>query len=400
MLSEKRYLQYRDWKARCLSLLFFLLRVFPINRKKLVFSAYEGDGGFCCNPRYLAEELHRRNSEYQIVWLTHVKTGDFPDYIRVVRDDFWNTAFHLATAVVWIDNYRKPYGTRKRKGQFYLQTWHASLGFKAVGLYRGDAFPEIARRVSEWDSSLIDLVLSNSDYCDRIYPKKLLYQGATLRSGSPRVDCLIRNRAALSIRLRETLKLPKEAKLLLYAPTFRGGSQKGKKEVVTKPPTLDFARVRETLREALGGEWYILLRLHPQLSAKLPKMPMAEESDFLLDVSQIPDINEILAGCDFLITDYSSCAFDACYAYIPVLLYADDVTEYQEARGQFMWERDELPFEIAENNDALCCNILKFDAAEYEKRVSKFLQRQGIVEDGNASARAADVIEEYMRCEK
>lgn len=395
--SEKTYLLYRELLAKGRAALCLLLRIFPIDRKKIVFAAFEGDGGFCCNPRYLAEELHRRNPEYRMLWLTKDMTRPFPDYITPVKWGSFRALKALTTARVWIDNYRKPYGTLKRRGQLYLQTWHASLGFKAVGLFRGDAFPEIARRVSEWDAGLTDLVLSNSDYCDAVYPKKLLYTGSTLRSGSPRVDPLIRRREELRHRLRERLGLPKETRLLLYAPTFRGGNQRGKKEVIAETPSLDFARLGDGLKQAFGGEWVILLRLHPQLSAKLPEMPMEKASERVLDVSRMADISEILGGCDMLITDYSSCAFDAAFAGIPVLLYADDVAIYEKNRGRFMWKREELPFLIAETNEELEENLCRFDRKRYRESVANFMKKHGIREDGHASERAADWIEEAMR---
>ena len=137
----------------------------------------------------------------------------------------------------------------------------------------------------------------------------------------------------------------------MFAPTFRGGNQNDKKEVVAEVPQLDFDRLIKVIQEKFGGEWKILLRLHPQLSAKMDKMPLLSKDDRLIDVSQEPDISEIMGGCDAVITDYSSCAFDAAFAKIPVFLFADDVQDYVRNRGQFMWKREELPFSLAETND-------------------------------------------------
>ena len=309
-----------------------------------------------------------------MVWLTHDITRAFPSYIHPVKDTPLNTAYHLSTAKVWVDNYRKPYGTLKRKGQLYIQTWHATIGFKAVGLFRGEAFPKIARLVSEWDSSLVDYCLSNSKYCDEVYPKKLLYNGPTLRVGSPRVDPLINDRETLHIKLREDLGLDGDVKLLLFAPTFRSGNQQGKRELAAETPQIDFDMLIEALKERFGGDWRILLRLHPTLAARLDEMPLLKKNPKLIDVSALPDISQILGGCEMLITDYSSCAFDAAFAHIPVLLYADDVKEYIKERGKFMWKREELPFDIAENDMSLIENIYKFEYQQYINRVNSFME--------------------------
>lgn len=392
-MSDSKYIQKRKAKAKRLSFLFLLMRVFPINKKKIVFSAFEGAGGFCCNPRYIAEELYKRNNTYQMIWLTHDTSKAFPSYITPVKDTTINTAYHLTTAKIWVDNYRKPFGTLKRKGQCYFQTWHASIGFKAVGLFRGAAFPPIARLVSEWDSNLADYFLSNSDYCDKVYPKKLLYNGPTLKVGSPRVDCIINKRDELYKKIRQRYGLNHLAKILVYAPTFRGGDQKGKKQVISETPTLDFDKLLNTLVEKFGGEWKILLRLHPQLSAFMEKMPLLSNNNNLIDVSKADDISEILAACDIVITDYSSCAFDAAFTHIPVFLYADDVQEYIRRRGSFMWKKEELPFLIAETNEELMQNIKDFDLEKYLESVSAFMKKHGVIEDGHASERVSDKIE-------
>ncbi len=398
--SDAKYIEMRKRKAGRLSALFRVLWLLPVKRKKIVFASYEGDGGFCCNPRYVAEELHKRHPEYEMVWLLHDTTKPFPDYIRPVKDTTFNSAYHLATSKVWIENYRKPFGTLKRKNQLYIQCWHASIGFKAVGLFRGDAFPKIARMVSEWDSSLADYFVSNSKYCDDVYPKKLLYNGPTIRTGSPRVDPLVNDKEELRAQLRKELGLSTDVKLILFAPTFRGGSQQGKREVTSETPQIDFSRLITSMEKRSGGEWKVLLRLHPTLAARLDEMPLDYKDERLMDVSQMPDISQIMGGCDMVITDYSSCAFDAAFADIPVLLFADDVQEYIQYRGKFMWEREELPFDIAENNDELEVNVMNFDFDRYLLRVREFMSKHEVIEDGHASERVADVVERCIEVGK
>ena len=397
MSNEVLYICKRRVKAGCLGLVFLLMRVFPIKRNKIVFAAFEGDGGFGCNPRYIAEELHRRNRDVEMIWLTHDIHHGFPDYIHPVTDTGVNTAYHLSTAKVWVDNYRKPFGTLKRKGQLYIQTWHASIGFKAVGLYRGDAFPKIARIVSEWDSNLADYFISNSEYCDKVYPKKLLYNGPTLRTGSPRCDIIVGDRKQIRIDIRSRYHLPENKKIVLYAPTFRGGVQKGKKAVVPNTPGIDFEMTINALSDRFGGEWIVMLRLHPQLAAIYETMPVDKKPENAIDVSQADDTSELIAASDILITDYSSCAFDAMYGKIPVFIYADDIEDYKKKRGQFMWKKEELPFSVATDNDELEKNIKRFDAEGYAKSCDAFMTKQGVVENGQASRKISDFIEDWMK---
>lgn len=392
MESEECYIRKRKLKAFLTYLFYCSLRIIPVKRNKLVFTSFEGDGGYCCNPRYIAEELLKRNEIYEIIWLVNNINKEFPKGIRKVKNTFWNRAYQLVTARVWVDNSRKAYGTAKRKNQLYIQTWHAALGFKPVGKFRGKKFPKIAHIVSAYDSRLIDYVISNSDWCTRLIPKMLLYHGEIIRTGSPRCDILLNKRNDIYEAVRKRYEIPVEAKVVLFAPTFRGGSQKGTRQVFVEEPTLDFVRLIKALEEKFGGQWYVFLRLHPQLSAQLEKVPLKNRTEYMVDVSQADDMNELLCATDVLITDYSSSAFDAICAYIPVFLYADDLEEYIRERGNMMWDMRSLPFSIAETNGELADNIGQFDNKTYRKKIDEFHYQQGVVEDGQASARVAELI--------
>lgn len=189
MSKEQKYVLKRIWKAHLESIPFYLCRFFRICKRKIVFCCIEGTTGYSCNPKYIAEELLRMNQEkekneeaFELVWLVNDMTHKFPAGIRVVHNTLWNRAYHLTTARVWIDNSRKQLEVRKRKGQLYIQTWHAKLGFKPTCLDRGESFSRIAYLVSKHDSEMIDYVLSNSKWYDDTLPTGMLYDGLVLRT--------------------------------------------------------------------------------------------------------------------------------------------------------------------------------------------------------------------------
>lgn len=395
-MSEENVIRKRKRKARAIHMLYRMFRLFPLCKKKIVFTTFEGNGGFCCNPRYIAEEMIKRGPQYEMIWLVNNMEKQFPEEIRKVKNTFLNRVYHLATAKVWVDNSRKEYGTAKRKGQLYIQTWHAALILKPVGKFRGKLFPKMAYLVSRYDSKLIDYVISNSVWCTRRYPKMLLYDGNVIETGSPRCDIFFTKQEQLYKEIRDRYHIPEDAKIVMFAPTFRGGSQKGKRQVFTEEITLDFEAVRRALKDRFGGEWYVLLRLHPQLSAYLKEVPLKNKSAYMVDVSQADDMNEIMAAADVLITDYSSSAFDAINMYTPVFLYIDDLDEYINERGELMWDINQLPFSTARTNAELTRNIQQFDDAEYRRCINMFSKRNGVLEDGKASERVANIIEEFL----
>lgn len=410
-LMEKDYIRYRRLKAFADSICFYLCRVFPIDEKLISVCTFEGKGGFGCNPKYIVEELHRRNPELQFVWFVNDMTKAFPPYIKKVPNTIWSRAFWLSRSRGWIDNYRKPLGTVKRRGQFYINTWHATIGFKSIGLWRGKAFSTIARLVSENDSSMIDGVVIDSEWCKEMYPKGLLYNGDYLFTGAPRCDILHGDRKTSRSDFRNRHGLPADSKIVMFAPTFRERSVAGKRSVDAGLWTLDFGRMLEALSTRFSGNWYLCTRIHPQLRQSALENIDAKLRKRVIDISAEADMNENLAAMDAFISDYSSAAMEAGFCHIPVFIYADDIGTYTSGRGSMLWNLSEdsslsvgnnkemtpgidtiLPYPVAKDNDELEQRILDFDEADYLQKEEKFERSVNLLFDGKASGRVADWI--------
>ena len=71
MDKEQSYIRKRIWKAKLQSILFYLCWIFPVRKKKIVFCCIEGTTGYSCNPKYIAEELIRRDKGYELIWLVY-----------------------------------------------------------------------------------------------------------------------------------------------------------------------------------------------------------------------------------------------------------------------------------------------------------------------------------------
>ncbi len=400
-LSETLYIAKRRIKAFMHGLIYYACRIFPVDKKKIVMWTFECGGGYGCSPKYVAEEILKSNREgktdYEIYWLLNDTEKEFPAEIRKVKSTLWNRAYHLSTAGTWVSNTRTFYGTRKRAKQRYIQTWHATICIKPIGKYRGDLFPKMAYLVSAYDSKLIDYVLSGSSWCDHMYRDGLIYDGDIIKTGTPRCDVLFNQRQEKYRQMRQEYNLPEDAKIMLYAPTFRGGSQNKNRSVNTEEATVDFARLIEALEKRFGGEWHVFLRLHPQLAAKMQGIKVGQASERLVDVSQRPDMNEIIAGSDAFLTDYSSAIFEGAMIELPGFIYADDLEEYVADRGDLFFDMHQLPFPVALNNDELMENILRFDEETYRKELALFMEKTGMFEDGRASERVVELIQEGKR---
>lgn len=401
MNKEMRFLFIRVVKGKLQSVLFYLFRIFPVNKRKIVCCSIEGTTGYSCNPKYIVEELIRREEECELVWLVNDVTKQFPKEVKVVKNTLKNRAYHLTTAKIWIDNSRKQLEVRKRRGQIYVQTWHAKLGFKPTCLDRGKSFTRIAYLISRHDSEMIDYVLSNSKWYDDTLPTGMLYYGPTLRFGSPRCDILVNETEKMRIKVRELFDLSEEARIIMYAPTFRGGSQKIERNIQAGGGTLDYDGLIKALENRFGGQWYVMLRFHPQLTARQVHSDVeGMYNTNVIDISMMDDLYEILAGCDAFITDYSSAAFDAAVLRIPIFIYAEDYKEYQRERGDLLWELEKLPFGLSYDNESLHRAVRMFEMNEYQRKLGELFWETEMKEDGRAAARTVDFICDRMRDEK
>lgn len=412
-MKESSYIAYRKLKAFCNRICFYICRVFPIDKRLISVCTFEGKGGFGCNPKYLVQELHKRNPEYKFVWFVNDMGKKFPDYIRKVPNTLWSRAYWLSRSKVWIDNYRKPYGTCKRRKQYYLNVNHYTIGIKCTGLWRGKGFSEMAYLVSRNDSDMIDDLVIDSEWCEQVSPKGLVYDGTYLKTGAPRCDVLYGDRTKYKKLFKNRHGIPEDAKVVMFAPTFREGAKNGKRSVYSELWTVDFKRLLATLEKKFGGQWYVCVRVHPQLAPSFDRYTNEEIEDFVIDESQADDMYEILAGMDAYITDYSSACFEAGFARMPVFIYADDIQKYAKDRGSLMWniaddpidnirnnknitpEMDvKFPFSVARNNDELEANIISYDNSQYITDLEDTFKMMGLVFDGKASEKLAKKIQE------
>ncbi len=417
ILKESQYILYRKIKALGNRICFYLCRIFPIDNNLVSVCTFEGKGGFGCNPKYIVEKLHQKDKNVKFVWFINKDSWnkEFPDYIKKVPNTLWGRAYWLTRSKIWIDNYRKPFGTIKRKGQYYLNTNHYTIGIKTVGLWRGKGFSKMAYLVSKNDSGMIDELIIDSRFCELATPKGLLYEGNYLKTGAPRCDVLHGNRLAIKAAYRRKNKLPEDAKILMYAPTFREGAKDGKRFVYSEECTIDFKRLIKNFERKFGGKWYICYKAHPQLMNDYFDYRKYDIQDRMINENSADDLYEILAAMDAYITDYSSACFEAGFAKIPVFIYADDIEQYKKDRGDLYWDMNEctggeiminkdifpgeewiFPFTLSVDNDSLELNVLSFNTDKYIEKVNRFYDEIGLVFNGDASDKVADRILEIL----
>ncbi len=361
-------------------------RRIAVEDKTVLFFTFQGK--FTCNPKYICRMLHELAPEIRCVWVTlsDGERQDFPDYTETVL--FGTPEYYKALygAKILVDNgfnfVKQP--MEKKKGQYYIETMHGSLGIKRIDAASN---PNVKRnRIGYRCGELSDYIISNSDFETDVYRSSFWEKTPVLMYGHARNDILINGRddtadGDLYDKVRNFYGLPHEAKLALYAPTFA-------REASKEFEIFDAGLLRSCLAERFGGDWYILKRLHPRDARS---RSVSSDSDYILDGNLYTDIHEIMVAIDFGVTDYSSWIFDYVVTKKPGMIYAPDLEEYQNSTG-FYYPITATPFPLAKDNFSVSDIIRNFDLKKYDEDVDFFLKSKGCVDDGKAAGRAAEMI--------
>lgn len=358
-----------------------------VDNKKIVFMTFNND--YMCNQKYICEEILRQNLPLDLVWETtpaKIKSGQYPEGVRTVIRGSYESFKEAATAKVWVDNALcftwNPFP--KKKEQFYLQTWHGSLGLKRIGKEQvgNQRWSFAATLAGKWT----DLCVSNSSFETEVFRQTHWPKTPIQELGHARNDIFFADettKAKIKTQVCQFYDIPEDAKIALYAPTFRNADD-------VDCYDLDHSRFLNALEKKFGGNWVLLNRYHFKTKAARKKRI---EDERILSATTYPDIQELMVAADVGITDYSSWICDFVLTGRPGFIYAPDLKEYDQERG-FYYPLTETPFPIAESNQELEQKIMDFDHARYEAKRQEFLQARGCVEDGTAAKKIVEIIKE------
>lgn len=338
-----------------------------VEPKKIVFNQFQGSG-FGCNPKYVALALLERRKGLDLVWLARdpaTVQRELPAGIRAVAWKGGSALRELATAGVWVSNHNLGHfirhcGLVKKPGQRYFQTWHGSFGIKRCTETLGAA-----------EAKMLDGFIANCKWEADLARE---WFGADVRIhlvGHPRNDLIVQSRNRVS----------GEVRTLLYVPTFRDDG-------ALDAYLTDFAAVTTALSKRWPADWKVQVRLHPNMRKKGVKLPFTGEVE---DVTTYPDIQELLAAADAVISDYSSCIFDFALSGRPAFVYAPDRAKYESDRG-FYYPLSATPFPVAESAAELVSAVAAFDEGAYGQKLDSFFSDKGSVEKGDAASKVADLI--------
>ena len=274
-------------------------------------------------------------------------------------EQWWRVRAH-ARLVVANDWLRWTYP--RQPGQHVLQTWHGTM-LKRLALDRPGRPPLqrlwVVRQSLRWSA-----LLAQNDYSAQVLRRAYAFRGPVWVTGYPRNDVLADT--ARATRVREVLGIDADARVVLWAPTWRD-DRAGLVE------HLDVA----AFAAGLPHDHVVVVRGHSRT--------LAHGADLLL-------------VADVLVTDYSSLMFDFAATGRPLVLFVPDLDHYADVlRGFYFDLRDAAPGPLVDTVAELRSEVLRAQPGDerYAERLATWQQRFTPLDaDGRAGER---VVRELLR---
>lgn len=376
-----------------------LFCIIPTDRKLIVFDSSTATN-YTGNPRSIYEEMLRLglDRKYRLVWFLKDTVSIPIQGARVIR---YGTPLYLLAmlrAGIWIFDARQPEFIKKRKNQYYIQTWHGTplkklaLDMDRVNMAEGLSLDEYKKSFRK-NTATWDYLVVQNDFSEKIFRSCFNFNKNFLRVGYPRNDILfLKNEKKEISRIKDELGLPTNKKIILYAPTWRDDSYDENKKYRFNSE-LDFNKLKKELEK----DFVVIVKYHYLIENTKDWHGF---ENFVYEFGNKTDISLLYLVSDLLITDYSSVMFDYAILKRPIYFYTYDLENYRDRlRGFYFDLVEEAPGPISCTTDDLIEKILKNQAEDNEFHVKKekFYKKFNQYDDGKASVKIIELVEELVK---
>jgi len=356
-----------------------LLRVFYIfklDERRIMYISYDSLQ-FSCNPKYLYDYLNTNRTEYKSVW-SFVNPKNFNINSIKVKKNSLKYFYYLLTSKFIITN--TYFGTYipYRKRQVVVNTWHGGGAYKKVAIANENSLYN--RFFFKIHNKHISYFISNcEEFTERVLKESFNYRGKILSCGMPR-NTIFYNNTGTRERVENKLNIPKNARIILYAPTSVSYISKGFK-------LLDIAMLLNSLKEKFGVSFIFLYRLHHSEA----KIDLFKENQNSINVSYYDDMQELLFVSDVLISDYSSSIWDFSLTHRPIFLFLPDFN-LESINKKLYIPINEWPYPVAFTYEKLIKNIDDFDDDIYRTKIDQHQIKLGSYENKDSIKKIENVV--------
>jgi len=313
--------------------LYAIFKLFPVNNNRIIFLSRQASSP-SIDFKLLESELIDRSDKLNIVFICKrleknaLSTLGFG--IAVIK-----SMYFIATSKVCVlESYWPAISMLNHKESLkVIQIWHSmgkikKSGFQTIDKAAGRDM-RTARLMNMHEN--YDLIIAGGSAWNPFYCTSFNTTAEKLYNvGLPRRDYLMTCEQDIKERIYEQHPKLQQKPVVLYAPTFRKSISDKWKGLIT---SIDL------------NKFNLIIKGHPN-----QKISYAEESIFRCDEFTG---YELLAVCDYLITDYSAIAVEAALLERKTLYFVYDYEEYKLRNGLNIHLYDEMPGLVFKNAGAL-----------------------------------------------
>lgn len=370
--------------------------IIPIDKKTILFESSNGRN-YTGNPKFIYEEILNEGllNEFNCVWSLVDTATEIPGNPKKVKRSYFKFLYYTLRSGTWIFDTRHLYYLRKNKKTKYVQTWHGTplkklaldmeyiemSGNKDISAYH----KEFTDNTKDWQ-----YLISQNSYSSEIFKRAFAFNGEMLEIGYPRNDILISKNNEKDIdEIKTRLNIPKDKKIILYAPTWRD-DEYYEKDVYKFTTEMDFDR----MHKEFGDDYTLIIKMHYLIKEN---RDWSKYDNFIIECNSDWDIQELYLISDMMITDYSSVMFDYALLKRPMIFYTYDLDKYKNTLRDFYFDMvSDVPGPICKSNDELIDFIKNYNeedyALEFGKKYKEFNDKFNEFDNGNASKKVIELI--------
>ena len=332
-------------------ILMIINSIIPKNNNKIIFSSMPD---YSDNPKALYEYINKNYfNDYELIWICYnydarKKLNEMG--IKAFDRKELKGIYHTLTSRYIVSSHYNLLSV-KGKGQIYVNLWHGmplkTMGFLENKVNKNVDINDKSMKKNKKEIDKIDYMSSTSKImklalagCFYIDPRKILVLGQS------RNDYLFESKDnaidKISLLLPD-VNIKNYKKIIIYMPTLRKGMG-GENGYFDQNNVMNLLNYdKNKLEEYLKKNNYLLIgKLHPAEETKFSDLDgdnikIIKSNEM---INKLVTVNEIIGGCDLLITDYSSVYFDYLNLDRPIIFINTDENIYKDERG-FIFDNDD-----------------------------------------------------------
>src|SRR5699024_1864765 len=370
-----------------------------VDHKTIVFESFGGKN-YSDSPKYIYEYMQEHYPEYNYIWIfKNTSKNSIPGNELKIKKGSFDYYKAYSKAKIRVHNACMHQFINKKHNQIYIQTLHGTPLKTLANDMKVVRMPSTTTAKYKMnfhiETSRWDYLVSPNNYSTEVFQSAFwMDEERMLEIGYPRNDVLVNraNDSEFIEKIRVKLNIPKDKKVIMYAPTWRDD------EFVKKGHYLFDLKINlKNLYESIGDKYVVLLRMHYLISNSLD---LSGFEDFAIDASNYEDISELYLISDALITDYSSVMFDYGILKRPQFFFAYDIDKYdKDLRGFYLDYTNDLPGPIFTDAYDLADSLTDIELIKdsYQDKIDQFYDRFCNLEKGKASKYIGDMIHKGLK---